>query len=228
MLNRDYGIREFHMIDDCFNLNRERAMKICELIQKRLPGIAFAFPNGLRTDILDWEMLCALKNAGMYLFAAAIESASPEVQKNIKKNLNLDKAHKAIEDSKKLGIIAHGFFMMGFPGETEDQLKMTIEFARKSSLNTAGFFAVTVYPRTELYDIAKASGINLHENFDNYSYHNTSLNLTNVSLKTLRKLRRDAYWYFYCDPVRLYRILIMTPRKRDIWRSIKQHIVNFF
>jgi anaerobic magnesium-protoporphyrin IX monomethyl ester cyclase len=228
MLNRDYGIREFHMVDDCFNLKKDRALKICELIQKRLPGIAIAFPNGLRSDILDWEMLCALKNAGMYLFAAAIESASPEIQKVIKKNLNLDKAFKAIEDATKLGIIVHGFFMMGFPGETEEQLKMTIEFARKSSLNTAGFFAVTIYPRTELYEIARASGIIPHEDFDQYSYHNTNLNLTDVSLKKLKTMRRDAYRKFYFDPVRLYNIFSMTPRKRDIWRSVKQNIINFF
>jgi radical SAM superfamily enzyme YgiQ (UPF0313 family) len=228
MLAKDYGVREFHIIDDVFNLNRERVFRICELIRQKIPGIALAFPNGLRTDLMDKEILTALKQAGMYYFAAGIESGSPEIQKMIKKNLNHIKAAKAIDDAAKMGIIVHGFFMMGFPGETEEQLNMTIDFARKSSLNTAGFFAVTAYPQTELYEMVKQISVSLDDDFDTYHYHHNTLNLTNMSLSRLQSLRKKAYWNFYCSPKRIFKILSMTPRKADILTNLKMHFGDFF
>lgn len=228
MLRRDYGVREFHVIDDVFNLQRPRVLKICELICHKIPGIALAFPNGLRTDLLDKEILSALKQAGMYYFAAGIESGSPEIQKMIKKNLNHAKALQAIEDAEKMGIIVHGFFMMGFPGETEEQLKMTIDFARKSSLNTAAFFAVTAYPETELCEMAKQKGVSLPDDLDTYHHHQNTLNLTHLSLSKLRAFRKKAYWKFYFNPARIYKIISITPRKADILANLKMHFGDFF
>lgn len=228
MLNKDYGVKEYHVIDDVFNLQRERTLRICELIKQRLPGVALAFPNGLRTDLLDKEVLFALKQAGMYYFAAAIESGSPEMQKLVGKKLNIEKASAAIDEAGKMGIIVHGFFMMGFPGETEAQLKMTINYAKRSSLNTAGFFAVTAYPKTKLYEMAKHRGVQIPDDFDQYNYHYHTLNLTAVSLPRLRALRKMAYWKFYADPMRILKIITMTPRKTDILKNLKIHIQNFF
>ena len=228
MLKKDYGVREFDIIDDVFNLDQERVLRICDLIGQKLPGIAIAFPNGLRTDLLDKETLRALKKAGMYYFAAGIESGSPDIQKIIKKNLDHKKASRAIEDAAKMGIIVHGFFMMGFPGETEEQLNMTIDFAQKSSLNTAAFFAVTAYPETELFEVAKKMGISLSEDFDTYHHHQNTLNLTHMSLEKLRLYRKKAYWNFYCTPKRIYKIISMTPRKADILTNLKIHVRDFF
>jgi radical SAM superfamily enzyme YgiQ (UPF0313 family) len=228
MLNADYGVKEFHIIDDVFNLQRERVFRICELIQQKLPGIALAFPNGLRTDLLDKEMLMALKRAGMYYFAAGIESGAPEIQSMIKKNLNHAAALQAIEDAANMGIIVHGFFMIGFPGETEDQIKMTIRFAQKSSLNTAAFFAVTAYPATELYEVAKKMKVALPDDYNAYHHHHITLNLTGLPLARLRALRRTAYWKFYCNLTRAYNIIKLTPRKKDILKNLKIHFSDFF
>jgi radical SAM superfamily enzyme YgiQ (UPF0313 family) len=118
--------------------------------------------------------------------------------------------------------------MMGFPGETEEQMNMTINFARKSSLNTAAFFAVTAYPNTELYEIVKRMDVSLPEDFDKYHYHQNTLNLTDISLKKLRALRKKAYWKFYFNPVRVYKIISMTPRKMDILTNLKMHFRDFF
>ena len=118
--------------------------------------------------------------------------------------------------------------MMGFQGETEEQLNMTIDFAKKSSLNTAAFFAVTAYPETELYEMAKKKGVPLPDDFDTYHHHQNTLNLTNMSLKKLRAFRKKAYWKFYFNPVRSYNIIAMTPRKADILTNLKMHFRDFF
>ena len=131
----------------------------------------------------------------MYYFAAAIESGSPEIQKTIKKNLNYEKASQAIEDAAGWELL-FTVFMMGFPAETEEQLNMTIDFAQKSLLNTASFLAVTAYPNTDLYEMAKQVGVALPDNFDTYHYHHNTLNLTNMSLSRLQSLRKKAYWNF--------------------------------
>ena len=60
-----FGIKEFEIIDDAFNLDRRRVLEICDLIEKEGLEVSLAFPNGLRTDVLDDEVIHALRRAGV-------------------------------------------------------------------------------------------------------------------------------------------------------------------
>jgi hypothetical protein len=87
---------------------------------------------------------------------------------------------------------------------------------------------VTAYPKTELHEMAKKRGVPLQDDFDTYHYHNNTLNLTDVSLSRLKALRKKAYWKFYFNPGRMYKIISMTPRKADILTNLKMHFGDFF
>ena len=154
LLHDRFGITSFQIIDDIFNIDRKRALKFFELIVRSNLKVTFSFPNGVRGDIMDEEMVEAMWAAGVRYMAYAVESGSPRIQRLIQKNLNLDRIHRAISRSTARGIVTRGFFMFGFPTETDQEVEMTIDFAESSDLVLAMFFTVLYFPGTPLYDLA--------------------------------------------------------------------------
>jgi len=209
LLKYKYGVEELEIVDDSFNLDLNRAKEICRGIIDRNLGLHLALPNGIRGDIVDEEFLDLLKQAGFYRIAFAVESASPRIQKLIKKRINLDKVKWAIEETSKRGMIATGYFIMGFPGETEEDIEMTIEFACSSKLNVASFFYLNPFPGTE---VAKMVGEEKLVNKLFRDYSTMTVNLSAVSDEILHKLNKKAYRKFYLDPRRAWRTFQLVPK----------------
>jgi radical SAM superfamily enzyme YgiQ (UPF0313 family) len=222
------GIRELHVIDDCFNFNTERAVAILEGIRERGLDLKLAFPNGIRGDRLPDQLLAVMKKAGVYKINIGIESGSPRVQKVIKKGLSLDAIRDGIARAASRGIFTHGFFMMGFPDETEEDLRATIDFACSSDLHTAGFALLSPFPGTEVYRMAAAAGKKVEFDPDDSSYSRLAVNLTEVDDQTLLKMHRRAHWKFYGSPQRLYRIVNTMPHPLDLVKvGIKHFRLKF-
>jgi len=209
-----YRIRDFEIMDDIFNLDRERLIDFCDRIINSGMKVTFAFPNGLRGDILDELQLFKLRQAGTVFIAFAIETGSPRLQKLIKKNIQLDKIKQNIEIAHSLRIHTHGFFMIGFPGETREEMKMTVDFMVSSKLHTFAMFAVMPFENTELAAIAKEMG-HLPVSDFSMNYHSKEfLNLTDVPSRKMNRIRRQALLRFYLDPSRLFAIARDFPHKR--------------
>ncbi len=196
-----YSIREFHIIDDIFNFNKDRVLRICDLIEKSNMDIRIAFPNGVRGDIIDEETIKKLKSAGCYSITYAVETASKRLQQLIRKNLNLSKVESSITISAKNSIFTQGFFMVGFPGETHAEMEKTIEFSRKSDLHFASFFQVRPFPNTELGK--SLEGKNLSFNWEDFGYSSERINLSSVSEKDYNRTYRKAYLEVYLAKKRI-------------------------
>jgi anaerobic magnesium-protoporphyrin IX monomethyl ester cyclase len=147
-LHREHGIREIHIIDDIFNIDRGRALAVFEDLAVADLGLHIAFPNGIRGDLADREQLAAFRRGGTYKISYGVETASPRLQKEIGKHLDLEKLEQAVAETRRLGMIPAGFFMFGFPGETKEEMLQTVEFAVRSRLVTAKFFRVIPFPGT--------------------------------------------------------------------------------
>lgn len=155
ILYEDYGVTEFHIVDDIFNLHRPRAQSIMRAIGKRWPGkLYLAFPNGLRGDILDQETINAMVEGGTYHATISIETVTPRLQTLVEKNLDIAKAKWSIEEFHRQGVIVQGAFMLGFPTETLEEIQATLSYAIKSPLSHAHFFAVVPQPNTPIYALA--------------------------------------------------------------------------
>lgn len=229
ILYRNHGIREFHIIDDTFNLVPKRAKKICDLVIGNGMDIDIAFPNGLRGDLIDDELLSKLKEAGTYKINFGIESATDRIQKIINKRLDINRVNTTILKAVKAGLFTHGWFMLGFPTETKEEMIRTIEFACNSRLHTAGFNVVIPFPATHLYDLAKAQLCLAEFDFDNFNYRTATMNLSAASLSDLRRLHKLAHRKFYFNPNRLARIFLGTPNKLDIIRNLRDRLrAQFF
>lgn len=228
-LVKKYNIREIHFPDDCFNLKKSRAIEIFQGINRRGLKIAITFPSGLRGDLLDREVLQAAKKAGVYKIPFGVETASPRLQKMLKKNVDLPKIRKAIRIAADLGIIAQGFFMLGFPTETEDEIRTTVDFASKSRLHLASFNFVNAFPGTELFDQAKELGLPVEKvGAADFDYDDPPVALSKVPLEKLPKIARLANSKFYFNPIRLLRIFSVLPHKRQFLGLVAIFISKVF
>lgn len=220
LLRSKYGIKEFEILDDIFNLDKKRAEHFWDEVINNFPDARFVFPNGIRTDLLDEKAIKKMKRAGVIYTAVAVESANERVQKLIKKHLNLDKVRHAIECLYEYKIFTNGFFMLGFPTETREEIINTIRFACSSKLTTAQFFIVTPFQGTELSELYKESIKNFKIDFSKYEYYLGEFNLSNVSDRELFRLQRWANIKFYYNPQRLLKIWKLHPRKYELFRYI--------
>ena len=103
-------------------------------------------------DLCTLPFIEKMKKAGFYRLCFGIETGNQEMQKKIKKNLDLDKARKVIEYANDVGFWTSATFIIGFPGETEAQQRDTLEFAKTSGLDLPIFYNLQIQPKTELYE----------------------------------------------------------------------------
>lgn len=152
-----YGLVNFHFEDDNLICDKERFEKILDLIIEEKLKIKWDTPNGVRIDSLDYNLLKKMREAGCFQLTLAIESGSQRVlDAIIHKGFNLEKVEKIVQYCKKLKISTNAFYVIGFPGETINEIKDTLGFASKL------FRDYDVYPTlmvatpligTELYDL---------------------------------------------------------------------------
>jgi radical SAM superfamily enzyme YgiQ (UPF0313 family) len=212
MLVDRYGVREIEFVDDCFNHNRERAKAIFAKLAARDLGLHISFPNGLRADRLDEELLDLFKAAGVFRVSYAVESASPRVQRVIRKNLDLDRINQVIDQTVERGILTVGFFILGFPTETVEEMQMTVDYALESAVHIADFFYLAPYPGTE---VARSAGLDPRK-VEYSDFSEISVNLSAATDEQLHAVAKSAYRRFYLNPRRLARILWAVPKNLQL------------
>lgn len=205
-----YGIREFHIVDDIFNIHRRRMHDILNRIIQSPMKIKIAFPNGVRSDLLEKADILLLKKAGAYMITFAIETASDNMQRQIKKNLDIHKAFQSINHASSAGMITKGFFMLGFPGETPEEIAQTVAAACNSRLDLAHFFTVTPFPGTDLGERARQMYPELSASTE-FHYWPRAPFYQLATGYNLARAQKMAYLRFYGP--RIVRTFIKIPRK---------------
>ncbi|MEI8356990.1 MAG: radical SAM protein [Deltaproteobacteria bacterium] len=216
-LRARWNVHSFDVTDDIFNFDAERMVEICDGLIARGPGISFTCPNGIRVDRMMPAHAERMADAGLDYVAIAIETATPRLQKQIRKHLRFDKVLPVIEAFTRRRVLTSGFFMVGFPGETEAEMQATIDFARRSKLHTAYFFVVTPFAGTEMHgEIVGERGTEAAELVGSGFFFRPVINLSDIPDERFYAMRRAAYMRFYLDPRRMTRIFLAHPRKRDL------------
>ncbi|MBN1364215.1 MAG: B12-binding domain-containing radical SAM protein [Syntrophaceae bacterium] len=216
-----YGFKEFIILDDCFNIDRERMYAILAGIRDRFGDVKLHFRNGLRADILEPEDMLLFKQAGTVSVDFAIETASPRLQKMIRRNLNIDKAFLIINAAVKAGIYTSGYFMIGFPTETYEEASATVEFAAHSSLHRAYFLNPKPFPGTELAEMLSDKQIEKYHEIDPiYSnFLKVYFNVSAMSDSEYREVFRYAYRRFYLNLKRVWRVMMIHPNRLFLLRN---------
>ncbi|MFZ3077697.1 MAG: radical SAM protein [Candidatus Aenigmatarchaeota archaeon] len=200
MLYRDYGVREIHIIDDNFTFKRERAVKFCNEIVERGINISLTFPNGVRLDTLDEELLRLLKKAGCYSITLGIESGSQKILNDMKKSLKLEIVEEKVALINKVGIDIMAFFIVGYPTETRETILETIEFAKRLKIKRAHFSTFLPLPNTEATQKLIRDGVIKEINYDTLFYTKAPLPPKGMTSEELKALQRKAFLEFYMRP----------------------------
>ena len=200
-LIKEFAVKEIHIWDDNFTTLKNRVFQIRDEIKKRKIKIKFAFPNGLRADYVDEEVLRALKDMGTYSIAFGVESGNQKVLDRINKNIKLEQIERAFRLAKKIGFETWAFFMIGLPSETEDTIKDTIDFAIKLDPDVAKFHILKPFPGSEVYKEFLDNGLLLDNNFDHYGIHTPPVHrLATLTPEDLLNWDKKAYRSFYLRP----------------------------
>ncbi len=201
-LVREYGVGEFMIVDDIFNFDLERAKAICRGIVERGLKVHLQFPNGVRGDRFDEELIALMKAAGAHYLAIAIETVSVKFQKLVRKNLKIDRARQAVEWARKHGIEVSGFFMIGFPGETLEEVRETLDFAVEAPFDAIFISIVTPFKGTKLRTDMLAGRFGEMSSEAAAALDQLFPIVQNPALpkETLLRLQRETYWRFYRRP----------------------------
>ncbi len=153
-----FGIKQVNFVDDNLTNNRNYFEELLDGILVRNYKIWFNASSGVRSEILDWQLLHKMHRAGFYSLAFGIESADQKLLNLHDKNLNIDLMEAKIALARSAGFSIYGFFIIGLPGETEESFQKTLAFIQRTRLDMANFTIATPFPGTKMLRLIKEKG----------------------------------------------------------------------
>jgi len=148
------GLKEIFFDDDTFNYQKARTIELCS----KLKQLKFTWSCTSRVTT-DYDTLKAMKEAGCRLLIVGYESGDQQILKNIKKGATIDMARRFTANCKKLGLVVHGDFIVGLPGETRETIRKSIDFAKELDVETIQVSIGHAYPGTEFYEHIHKNGL---------------------------------------------------------------------
>lgn len=222
-------VREIGIEDDTFTAEQERTKKICQLILQR--GIKIKWYCNVRAD-LTLETMGWLKKAGCRLVTIGFESANQQILNNIHKGITVAQIREFVKNAKKSGILVHGCFMAGNPGETKETLTDMLKFAKELNTDTMQFYPLIAYPGTEAYLWAKENGFLSTQDYGQWATeaggYGCLLNFPHLSAKDIADFCRLATKEYYLRlPYILMKIKQMLFHPEEIRRTARGAITFF-
>ena len=150
---RDFKIGEIQFDDDTITVNKKNLFSLCDRLEKI--GLPWCTPNGTKVNYhfnKQEEMYKRMCNSGCYQITLACESGVQRVLDDIiNKRLPLNTIYPSIENAKKAGMLVHTFWIVGYPGETYDEMQKTVDFAMNSGADSFSFSCLQPLPGTPIY-----------------------------------------------------------------------------
>ncbi|MGZ7208708.1 MAG: B12-binding domain-containing radical SAM protein, partial [Methanobacterium sp.] len=181
-LTEKYNIREIAFLDDIFMLNKRRARAIAEEIHDR--NIDLSFVTSSRVDTVERDLLKCLKDVGMSTLYCGVESGSQRVLDLMGKGITLKHAEDAIKAAKDVDVDVMGSFILGYPGETSEEMDQTIDFAIKLDPDYSQFSILTPFPGTPLYYELKEKGLLETEDWNKYTVLDSVIKYDKIGLSS--------------------------------------------
>jgi hopanoid biosynthesis associated radical SAM protein HpnJ len=197
-------VKEFFFDDDTFNIQKARTIELCAKLKPL--GLTWSCTSRVTTD---FETLKAMKESGCRLLIVGYESGDQQILKNIKKGATVERARQFTKDCHKLGLVIHGDFIMGLPGETHETINNTIAFAKELDVETIQVSVAHAYPGTELYDYAVSNGFMVGDNkmVDEGGHQLAHIQYPGLPADDIMEAVHRFYDEYYFRPKAVYRIL---------------------
>lgn len=215
---KELGIHNIHMYSDLFTVSRDQVMELCQrMIDEK---INIRWTSNSRVDYVDEEMLRMMGRAGNYLISWGIESGNEQILKHARKGAYPEKAERALRWAKAAGIKNWGYFIIGLPGETEETIRQTIDFAKKLPLDIALFHVAAPYPGTPFFfEVVKNGWFRPGTRWEMVDMDKgTVLDYPNLPAERLLYWQKRAFreWAFRPGPMFTYLKMLMSD-----WSTVK-------
>lgn len=207
-----YHAHEIHFYDDNLTLNRKRAIEIMERLAAANLDLIWSCTT--RCDLVDPELLGLMKKAGCWMISYGVESGNDNLRKMVNKGVSREQIETAFRETNRAGIKVTGYFMIGLPGETEQTVRETIDFADQLDLHYVNWAVMTVYPGSPFYfdiqDGKYGPGRLVKKDETEWSPFQDSFQLGFegvLTRKRMEELVRLATRHFYLRPRNVIRIV---------------------
>jgi radical SAM superfamily enzyme YgiQ (UPF0313 family) len=216
------NVKEFFFDDDTFNIQKARTIELCGKLKPL--NLTWSCTSRVTTD---FETLKAMKEAGCRLLIVGYESGDPQILKNIKKGATVERARQFTKDCHKLGLVVHGDFILGLPGETRETINNTIAFAKELDVETIQVSVAHAYPGTELYDYAVKNGFMVANSkmVDEGGHQLAHIEYPGLPADEILRAVHRFYDEYYFRPKAVFRILRRAAfdghERRRLYREAK-------
>jgi len=217
-------VKEFFFDDDTFNIQKARTIELCAKLKPL--GLTWSCTSRVTTD---FETLKAMKEAGCRLLIVGYESGDQQILKNIKKGATIERARQFTKDCHKLGLVIHGDFILGLPGETRETINNTIAFAKELDVETIQVSVAHAYPGTELYDYAVKNGFMVSTNkmVDEGGHQLAHIQYPGLPADVILSEVHRFYDEYYFRPKAAFRILRKAAFNGDERRRLYKEAKTF-
>jgi len=219
----DQGFRQFIFVDDNFTLNKKRVMELCRSIMDERLDIEWLCEG--RVDTCSYDMLKELARAGCKVIYFGIESGTQRILDYYGKGASIDQGRKAVDAARMAGIdMIVGSFILGAPGETEEEIHNTLELAKQLPIDLPQFNVLIAYPGMAIWDELKINGL-----LDEEQYWETGVLVSDacpdgISSAEIKRMIHDGFRDFVLRPSYLLRQVAMAPKSSFRMRLVLHNI----
>ncbi len=194
---KELGVRELKFFDDNLTLDRSRAEKIFQGMIARKLNFSWNTPNGIDVRTLDRGLIRLMKKSGCYEVTLAVESGDSNVLRTIvNKSFDLAEVERKAQLIKQEGLGTYGFFIIGFPGETHDQIEKTLKYIYRLRLDRISLFIANPLPGTRLREICLERGYINPGEADSLDFFQARFSTQEFDQRWLESRRRSCYWSY--------------------------------
>ena len=219
-LHERYGKRDFTFFDDVFTFPRTRIEEFCRLMIEEDLDVEWCCLT--RLDLLDRNLLYLMKRAGCYQVDFGVESGNDTILRRVNKQLTVNTIIKATHLIKEAGLRSNASFIIGFPGETEDEVRETVRLATTLPLDYSVIQFFNPFPGTDIYDEAMRKGSLLGKERSSYIPQLSGIDYVpdSLSFEFLLSTYEHAYRKICWHPRRVMRYLRNIRSPDDIKKAL--------
>jgi radical SAM superfamily enzyme YgiQ (UPF0313 family) len=196
-------VKEIGIEDDTLTADIGRVRDMCKMLVGKKIHKKIKWYANVRVN-LDLETMKLMKQAGCRMLIPGYESGVQKLLDNARKGIKLEQSRQFAKNAKKAGLLVHGCFIIGLPGETRETARQTIEFAKELDPDDAQFFPLIVYPGTEAYEWAEKNKYLTTHDFSKWNteegWHDSHVSTPQLSKEEVMVLCNKGRVEFYLRP----------------------------
>ncbi len=207
------GVSEIKFYDETFTLNRKRVIEICRLICEK--GLQIRWEIRTRPELFDSELAGELRKAGCYRVCLGVEGGSQERMARMGRSHSMEQVESAFAAAHEQKMSTLAFFMIGYPGDSLQDYKDVMRFARNLKPTWIVFAVTTAYANTTIYKQLQQSGELKRDVWHEFSrgtasyphFSEVTFDGLDYPKSRLNAMQQNAYWRFYLHPLQLVKTL---------------------